>query len=266
VVGLMLLAFSGCYRAPSSNGDANVPIDSHLASVDSSPDGSIADAANPGDPTLARAPRVCNATVPATEIDVLFPNWKSVVYVGTAQAFPRFCHCIINGVDVVKLSTTYDPPQVVVGQQPAIGLTRQRSIAAPFKLSYVVESIDQSNESIPGFAGAFALSRGAAASDYSIISIARMRNTGQYSMVIDNKGAQAAPVPMAAFVPPFRVDFRVDRVGGQFTATTTIRTAVARFEYTATADVYGDFETIIGINRYVPDLTTAMTISELSLP
>jgi hypothetical protein len=219
-----------------------------------------------GDPSLNRAPRICNTMVANSVIDMQFAGWKSFSYVPDPRPVMQSFDLCHSGGAVITIHNQYSAPAVSFENQPAFGIARSVKVVAPFRFSYVVESVDQMNDTVPTQAGASARSP-VVAGNMGAILIQRNAGDGQYMLLAQTQGGQAGTAMIGQLLPPFRVDYAGDFGNGQLTATVTFTTPTAQKIVSLQVAVpINEFNLAIGTIRYEKDRQTSMTISELILP
>lgn len=261
---------AGCFDpAPVNTIDATSTIDARIpdSSIDAAVDARPIDAPPGSNPALARAPKNCGNEAPSTAITTKFPGWEAAVYTGGATADQRFFQC--NNTDVYALSSSYVEPRNPFGMQPSIGYARTAAFTGSiFEFAYTVERIDQTGDSVIGFAGGFALSLDPGVA-YTVTTIERRPTDGMVMLrTVNQDGVYIATKDIAVLTPPYRVRWRGTRVGAALQSVITIFTATTTTDYVAAnVPLPGpDLRLQFGINRYEVGNATRMVISDLVLP
>ena len=223
--------------------------------------------AGPGDPGLARAPKNCTTLVNDAAVNAQFgPGWKAHRYVpsGTADIQEHYLCPSVPG-PVLGVVSKYSGAQVPAGQAPSVGIARVNSIAPPFSISYVVESIDQASDPANGFAGVLVLSL--QLPNYGALAINRRSSDGQYLMTSQTQAGAGASTPLGALTPPFRVRLDTSWSNGVMTIDTTITTATAETRTTSVVAAPTQMMTLtLGANRSITSGATRIVYSDLVLP
>ncbi len=270
LVALLIMPIVGCFDpAPVNAIDAMGSIDAARldSRLDAAVDARAIDAPPGSNPALARAPKNCGNEAPSTAITTKFPEWAAAVYTGGATADQRFFQC--NNTDVYALSSSYVAPRNPFGMQPSIGYARTAAFnGAIFEFAYTVESINQTGDSVIGFAGGFALSLDPGVA-YTVTTIERRPTDGMVMLrTVNQDGVYIATKDIAVLTPPYRVRWRGTRVGAALQSVITIFTATTTTDYiAANVPLPGpDLRLQFGINRYEVGNATRMVISDLVLP
>lgn len=269
-VAVVLPVVAACFDPASVNSiDANGAIDARISDsrTDAAVDARPIDAPPGSNPALARAPKNCGNEATSTAITTKFPGWEAAVYTGGATTDQRFYQC--NNTDVFALSSSYVAPRNQFGMQPSIGYARTAAFTgAMFEFAYTVERIDQTADSVIGFAGGFALSLDPGVA-YTVTTIERRPTDGMVMLrTINQDGVYIATKDISVLTPPYRVRWRGTRVGAALQSVITIFTATTTTDYVA-ANVPSpgpDLRLQFGINRYEVGSATRMVISDLVLP
>jgi hypothetical protein len=265
---------SSCYRPVAASSDADFGTDLRPpdAKAPNSDDGDLSDASvdgnlSSGDPTLSRAPRVCTTGVASSQIDAQFATWKSFSYVPDPRPVTQsFDLCNAGSDSVIASHNQYAAPAVSFENQPAFGLARSVRVAAPFRFSYVVESVNQMNDTVPTQAGGSAWSS-MVDGKMGGIAIERNAGDGRYMLRAQTQGGQSGTAIIGQLQPPFRVSYAGDFSNGQFTASVTITTGTTQQMVSLQVAVpINEFQLAVATIRYEPDRQTSMTLSELILP
>jgi hypothetical protein len=267
-IGAAMIVGTSCYRPVAASSDADLgtdlrPPDAKAPNSDASVDGNLSS----GDPSLNRAPRVCSTAVANSLVDAQFAAWKSFSYVPDPRpVMQSFDLCSAGSASVITSHNQYAAPAVSFENQPAFGLVRSIRVTAPFRFSYVVENVNQMNDTVPTQAGGSARSP-VVDGKMGGISIERNAGNGEYLLLAQTQGGEAGTAMIGQLQPPFRVSYAGDVSNGQLTASVTITTATTQQMVSLQVAVpINEFQLAVATIRYEPDQQTSMTLSELILP
>ena len=131
----------------------------------------------------------------------------------------------------------------------------------PFTISYVVESVDQTGDSVNGFAGVLALSL--ALPNYGALAINRRPTDGQYFMTPQTQAGVGVVTLLGVLTSLFRVKLGVTWVNNIMTLATTITTATAKTQTTTSVAAPTQMVSLpLGVNRYQPTGSSKIVCSE----
>ncbi|MBP9084813.1 MAG: hypothetical protein KBG15_01795 [Kofleriaceae bacterium] len=126
----------------------------------------------------------------------------------------------------------------------------------------MVESVDQTGDSVNGFAGVLALSL--ALPNYGALAINRRPTDGQYFMTPQTQAGVGVVTLLGVLTSLFRVKLGVTWVNNIMTlATTIITTATAKTQTTTSVAAPTQMVSLtLGVNRYQPTGSSKIVCSE----